>query len=242
MTTPPAALDVLQALLRCPSVTPAEGGALDVLQRLLEPAGFAVHRVTFSEPGTPDVENLYARLGTAAPHLVFAGHTDVVPPGDADAWRFPPFSGTVEDGMVWGRGACDMKGGIAAAVAAALDHVARHGAPQGSVSFLITGDEEGPAVNGHRQAARLGPGAGRALRRLHPGRAHQPGAPRRDDQDRPARIAHGRDRRGGAPGPRRLSGARRQPHPPPDAGAPGPQGRAARCRDGAFRSVETSKS
>ena len=148
MNAPPAALNVLQALLRCPSVTPAEGGALDVLQRLLEPAGFAVHRMTFSEPGTPDVENLYARLGTGAPHLVFAGHTDVVPPGDAGAWRFPPFSGAVEDGMVWGRGACDMKGGIAAAVAAALDHVARHGPPRGSVSFLITGDEEGPAVNG----------------------------------------------------------------------------------------------
>ncbi len=148
MTDSPSALDVLQALLRCPSVTPAEGGALDVLQNLLEPAGFAVHRLTFSEPGTPDVANLYARIGTGAPNLVFAGHTDVVPPGDAASWRFPPFAGTVEDGMIWGRGACDMKGGVAAAVAAALDHVARHGAPTGSISFLITGDEEGPAVNG----------------------------------------------------------------------------------------------
>ncbi len=148
MTAIPTALEVLQALLRCPSVTPAEGGALDILQGVLEPAGFAVHRVTFSAPGTPDVANLYARIGTEAPNLVFAGHTDVVPPGDAGSWRHPPFSGTVEDGMIWGRGACDMKGGVAAAVAAALDHVARHGTPKGSISFLITGDEEGPAVNG----------------------------------------------------------------------------------------------
>lgn len=148
MTDTPSGLDVLRALLRCASVTPAEGGALDVLQGLLEPAGFAVHRVTFSEAGTPDVENLYARVGTGSPHLAFAGHTDVVPPGDAAAWRFPPFAGTVADGMVWGRGACDMKGGIAAAVAAALAHVARHGSGTGSISFLITGDEEGPAVNG----------------------------------------------------------------------------------------------
>lgn len=148
MSATPSALPILQALIRCPSVTPAEGGALDLLQRLLEPAGFAVHRVRFSSPGTPDVDNLYARLGTGAPHLVFAGHTDVVPPGDAGAWRFPPFSGEVADGRVWGRGACDMKGGVAAAVAAALDHAGRHGASRGSVSFLITGDEEGPAVNG----------------------------------------------------------------------------------------------
>ncbi len=148
MTDGPTALEVLQALLRCPSVTPAEAGALDVLQSLLEPAGFAVHRLTFSEPGTPDVANLYARIGTEAPNLVFAGHVDVVPPGDASSWRHPPFSGAVEDGMIWGRGACDMKGGVAAAVAAALDHVARRGTPKGSISFLITGDEEGPAVNG----------------------------------------------------------------------------------------------
>ena len=144
----PSALDVAQALIRCPSVTPAEGGALAALADLLAPAGFAVHRPRFSAPGLPDVENLYARIGTEAPHLVFAGHTDVVPPGDIDAWRFPPFSGEVADGQLWGRGACDMKGGVAAAVAAVLAHLARHGPPKGSVSFLITGDEEGPAVNG----------------------------------------------------------------------------------------------
>ena len=142
------ALAVLQGLLRCPSVTPNEGGALDLLQGLLAPAGFAAHRVAFSAPGTPDVDNLYARIGTAGPTLLFAGHTDVVPPGDAAAWRHPPFSGTVDGGAVYGRGACDMKGGIAAAVAAALAHVARRGAAGGSIAFLITGDEEGPAVNG----------------------------------------------------------------------------------------------
>ena len=139
---------ILQALLRCPSITPAEGGALDLLQGLLEPAGFMVHRLRFSEAGQPDVDNLYARIGTAAPNLVFAGHTDVVPPGDPASWRHPPFSGEVADGRIWGRGACDMKGGVAAAVAAVLAHLARAGAPAGSISFLITGDEEGPAVNG----------------------------------------------------------------------------------------------
>ena len=144
----PSALDIAQALIRCPSVTPAEGGALDALAALLEPAGFMVHRPRFSDPGLPDVENLYARIGTGAPHLVFAGHVDVVPPGDAAAWRFPPFSGEVADGHLWGRGACDMKGAVAAEVAAVLAHVARFGAPKGSISFLITGDEEGPAVNG----------------------------------------------------------------------------------------------
>ena len=145
---PPSVTAILQALLRCPSITPAEGGALDVLQGLLEPAGFTVHRQRFSEAGQPDVDNLYARLGTAAPNLVFAGHTDVVPPGDAASWRFPPFTGEMADGRIWGRGACDMKGGVAAAVAAVLAHLKHAGAPKGSISFLITGDEEGPAVNG----------------------------------------------------------------------------------------------
>lgn len=137
-----------QALIRCPSVTPAEGGALALLEEVLASAGFAVHRVTFSEAGTPDVENLYARLGQGAPHLLFAGHTDVVPPGDETRWRDPPFKGALRDGVLYGRGATDMKGGIAAFVAAALAHVAEHGPPTGSIGFLITGDEEGPSVNG----------------------------------------------------------------------------------------------
>jgi succinyl-diaminopimelate desuccinylase len=129
-------------------VTPAEGGALGQLEAVLGAAGFRCERVTFSEPGTPDVENLYAVIGAGRPCLVFAGHTDVVPPGDEAAWRVPPFSGALRDGMVWGRGAEDMKGGIACFAAAAIDHVRRNGPPKGSLAFLISGDEEGPAVNG----------------------------------------------------------------------------------------------
>jgi succinyl-diaminopimelate desuccinylase len=147
MSADPVALT--RDLLRCPSVTPAEGGALAFLAATLKAAGFTVHRMTFSEPGTDDVENLYARIGSAAPNLVFAGHTDVVPPGDEKTWQHPPFSGAVEDGELYGRGAVDMKGGIACAVAAVLDFLAHHGGkPKGSISFLITGDEEGIAVNG----------------------------------------------------------------------------------------------
>jgi succinyl-diaminopimelate desuccinylase len=136
-------------LIRCPSVTPAEGGALDYLQRVLADAGFTVHRVKFSETGSADVENLYARIGTAAPHLMFAGHTDVVPPGEESAWTHAPFAGEIADGRLYGRGAVDMKGAIACFLAAALDHLAAYGGkPNGSISFLITGDEEGDAVNG----------------------------------------------------------------------------------------------
>src|SRR6187397_3032612 len=140
---------IARDLVRCPSVTPAEGGALGVLETLLKGAGFTVHRMTFSEPGTADVENLYARIGTSAPHLMFAGHTDVVPPGDPKAWSHAPFSADIDDGVLYGRGAVDMKGAIACKVAATLDHLAANGGkPKGSISFLITGDEEGIAVNG----------------------------------------------------------------------------------------------
>src|SRR6266545_1337924 len=136
-------------LLRCPSVTPAEGGALTVLERVLKAAGFTVHRLTFAEAGSAPIENLYARIGTASPNIAFAGHTDVVPPGDEATWRHPPFAAGIEDGTLYGRGAVDMKGAIACAVAASLDHLAAAGGkPNGSISFLITGDEEGVAVNG----------------------------------------------------------------------------------------------
>lgn len=145
-TTSPA--EVLAALIRCPSVTPAEGGALALLQSLLQPMGFAVERPVFSEAGTPDVENLYARLGGDGPHFLFAGHTDVVPPGDESRWTHPPFAGEIADGYIYGRGAVDMKGGIACFLAATARYIATHGNPPGSVSFLITGDEEGPSVNG----------------------------------------------------------------------------------------------
>jgi succinyl-diaminopimelate desuccinylase len=147
MTADPVA--IARDLLRCRSVTPVEGGALRFLETTLNAAGFTVHRMTFREPGADDVENLYARIGTASPHLTFAGHTDVVPPGEESAWTYPPFSGEVAGGELYGRGAVDMKGGIACAVAAVLDHLAANGGePKGSISFLITGDEEGIAVNG----------------------------------------------------------------------------------------------
>src|SRR4051812_9703179 len=149
MTDALSALSIARDLVRCPSVTPADAGALGVLENLLNDAGFTVHRVTFGEPGTPDVENLYARIGDSAPHISFAGHTDVVPPGDEDAWTHGAFSGEVKDGFVYGRGAVDMKGGIACSVAAVLDYLAAQGGmPKGSISFLITGDEEDIAVNG----------------------------------------------------------------------------------------------
>jgi succinyl-diaminopimelate desuccinylase len=149
--SPPAADPIALArdLLRCPSVTPAEGGALALLEGVLKGAGFAVHRVTFAEPGTAPVENLFARIGGEKPHICFAGHTDVVPPGDAASWSHPPFGGDVAGDILYGRGAVDMKGAVACAVAASLDHlVARGGRPKGSISFLITGDEESIAVNG----------------------------------------------------------------------------------------------
>lgn len=139
---------ILRDLIQCPSVTPHEGGALTVLQERLERLGFVVRRRVASSPNTPDVENLYARLGTASPNLCFAGHTDVVPTGEADDWSAPPFEGQVRDGMMIGRGAVDMKGGIACFLAALEEHLADGGEVPGSVSFLITGDEEGPAVNG----------------------------------------------------------------------------------------------
>ncbi len=146
MTDP---VPILQALLRCRSITPAEAGALTTLEALLEPHGFRCHHLRFSETGTPDVENLFARFGSAAPHFCFAGHSDVVPPGDEAGWRHPPFAGAVADGQVHGRGACDMKGSLAAFAAAAIDFVAARGRQlAGSISLLITGDEEGPAING----------------------------------------------------------------------------------------------
>jgi succinyl-diaminopimelate desuccinylase len=147
------ALSIARDLLRCRSVTPADAGALGVLEDRLKAAGFTVHRVTFGEPGTADIDNLYARIGDSAPHISFAGHTDVVPPGDESAWSHGAFAGEVKDGILYGRGAVDMKGGIACSVAAVLEHLAAHGGKPradgtGSISFLITGDEEDISVNG----------------------------------------------------------------------------------------------
>ena len=143
-------LALARALIRCESVTPKDGGALDVLQRALQTLGFTCHRLPFEEPGTAPVDNLYARRGESRPNFCFAGHTDVVPTGDRAVWTRDPFAAVVEDGVLYGRGASDMKGAIAAFVAA----VARFGAAGagvGSISLLITGDEEGPAINGTRK-------------------------------------------------------------------------------------------
>jgi succinyl-diaminopimelate desuccinylase len=137
-----------QALVRCPTVTPDAGPALDLLQRCLEPLSFACHRVRFEGDGTYPVDNLFAKLGQGAPHLAFGGHVDVVPPGGRGRWTLDPFSGEVRDGRLYGRGAADMKSGVAAFVAAVARLAGQGGLPRGSVSLLITGDEESEAVNG----------------------------------------------------------------------------------------------
>ena len=142
------ALELAQSLIRCASVTPQDSGALDVLQKALEGLGFRCERMRFEEPGADTVDNLYARLGTTAPHFCFAGHTDVVPVGDG--WTVDPFAAQVIDGQLYGRGASDMKGAIGAFVDAASRFLA-DGKPQGSISLLITGDEEGDAINGTRK-------------------------------------------------------------------------------------------
>ncbi len=143
-------IELARDLIRCPSVTPADAGALDLLQRTLEPLGFVCRRLTFAAPGTVAVDNLYARAGRAAgPNFCFAGHADVVPVGDSTAWSADPFGAEIRDGRLFGRGAADMKGAIAAFVAAAAGFIARRGGDlPGAISLLITGDEEGPAVNG----------------------------------------------------------------------------------------------
>ena len=147
--TETSALAIARELVACPSVTPAEAGALDALQSLLERAGFDCSRLPFGGGDTDSVDNLFARIGSGAPHLCFAGHTDVVPPGDETAWTFPPFAAEVDQGRLWGRGSADMKGGIACFAAAALGFLRdRPGPLPGSLSFLITGDEEGVSING----------------------------------------------------------------------------------------------
>ncbi|MBL6935463.1 MAG: succinyl-diaminopimelate desuccinylase [Alphaproteobacteria bacterium] len=147
MNTDP--LDLARALIRCPSVTPEDGGALAVLDESLGKLGFTCHRMTFSAPGTADVDNLYARIGDGAPNFCFAGHSDVVPVGDTQSWSVDPFAAEVSGDRLVGRGAADMKGAIACFVAASARFLDRRGGDiPGSISLLITGDEEGPAVNG----------------------------------------------------------------------------------------------
>ena len=147
-TIDPIALS--QALIRCPSVTPKDAGALAVLEAALKPLGFVCHRLRFEDAGTAAVENLYARLGTGAPHFCYAGHTDVVPVGDAKAWSADPFGAEIRGGVLYGRGASDMKSSVAAFAAAAAQ-LLESGAPKGSISLLITGDEEGVSINGTKK-------------------------------------------------------------------------------------------
>lgn len=146
------ALDLTRAMIACPSVTPEDGGTQKVLQDALAGLGFTCHSQTFSDDNTPDVSNLYARLGSTSPNFCFAGHTDVVPVGDLDSWEDDPFSAEVKDGMLYGRGAADMKSAIACFAEATSRFLENHGSDfGGSISFLITGDEEGPAINGTRK-------------------------------------------------------------------------------------------
>ena len=140
-------VELAQALIRCRSVTPVDDGALDVVQRALEGLGFACTRLPFG-PDDYRVDNLFARRGTASPHVCYAGHTDVVPPGDVAAWRDEPFAAVVRDGQLFGRGACDMKGGIAAFIAGLSAHLDGNPDHPGSISLLITGDEEARSVDG----------------------------------------------------------------------------------------------
>ena len=156
MTTPSPInpVDFAAALIKRPSVTPADAGALDTLQHELEGMGFVCKRYAFGEGTTGKnarVENLYARLGTKAPNFCFAGHTDVVPAGDEAKWAQDPFAGQIKNGELLGRGAADMKGAIAAFVGAVSDALSTGWTPNGSMSFLITGDEEGPALNGTKK-------------------------------------------------------------------------------------------
>ena len=157
-------LDLSRALIRCPSITPEDAGALDVLQDALDRLGFACHRLTFSEAGTADVDNLYARIGGGAPNFCFAGHTDVVPAGDRAAWTHDPFAAEVTADRLYGRGAADMKSAVACFVAAASRFLARRGPGFGaSISLMITGDEEGPAVNGTAKVLEWLKGRGEAI-------------------------------------------------------------------------------
>ena len=143
----PDPVALAQALIRCPSVTPQDAGTLDVLEKTLTPLGFTCHRLRFEQSGFDPVDNLYARIGTGAPHFCYAGHTDVVPPGDVSLWRYGPFEAEIRDGTLYGRGAADMKSSIAAFAGAAARYLADNKL-KGSISLLITGDEEGPAING----------------------------------------------------------------------------------------------
>lgn len=146
------AIALAQELIRCPSVTPNDAGALSALIEPLKKARFICDRLTFAEDGTPTIDNLVARIGDGPPHLCFAGHTDVVPAGDETLWSHPPFAAEIVAGTLYGRGASDMKGAIACFAAAALDYAKEKNREiDGTISLLITGDEEGPSINGTKK-------------------------------------------------------------------------------------------
>ncbi|MBB43888.1 MAG: succinyl-diaminopimelate desuccinylase [Rhodospirillaceae bacterium] len=152
MTVKVDPVDLAQRLIRCKSVTPSDDGALNLLQEVLEQIGFVCYRRTFEDTDSPPVDNLYARLGIHEPNFCFAGHTDVVPIGNPDQWTVDPFGGEIKNGKVYGRGATDMKSAIASFVAAVSEFTCERGNNFcGSLSLLITGDEEGPSINGTRK-------------------------------------------------------------------------------------------
>ena len=232
-------VSITRDLVRCPSVTPADAGALGVLERLLKDAGFEVHRVTFSEPGTADIDNLYARIGDSAPHIAFAGHTDVVPPGDETAWTHGAFSGEVKDGFLYGRGAVDMKGGIACSVAAVLRISRRQWRQAKRLDLVSDHRRRGRHLRQrHHQAAEMVRRARREIRPLRARRAQQCRGARRLHQDRPPRLAirHAPCRR--RAGPCRLSAPRGQSGAGYFAADRGALRRAARSRQRAVPGLQ----
>ena len=146
------AVDLTSKLIRCESITPKSAGAIELLISYLEPLGFKCEKINFGE-GIEKVENLYARFGTKGPNICFAGHVDVVPTGDIEKWSIDPFGGEIKQGKIWGRGAADMKSGIAAFLSSVSNFLSKEKDFEkiGSISFLITSDEEGKAINGTKK-------------------------------------------------------------------------------------------
>lgn len=141
------AQNILQDFLRIESVTPDAKKSFDFLEKLFKKYNFEIHRVKFGSPDTIEVENMFAIIGSGGPHLNFAGHVDVVPPGELNSWKHPPFSGHIEDGIIYARGAEDMKGAVIASIVAGINYYERMDS-KGTLSYMLTGDEEGVAING----------------------------------------------------------------------------------------------
>ena len=138
-----------QNLVKCPSITPKEAGALDIIENHLSSLGFKCTRLPFSGNSSYEVDNLFATIGSTGKHIAFAGHTDVVPPGNESSWKYPPFSATINDDKLYGRGSEDMKSNIACFISATNEFISKNGIDfGGKLSFIITGDEEGEAING----------------------------------------------------------------------------------------------